>query len=207
MPTLAELRAQTGPKPLPKATRTVTLVEGQHLLARSQELQEKHIDRLMAIERDREASKDDGRQRTRKAGEKLAATDDPQLAEIKAEMRAISDQLAEFQAEIGLEGMTGGEWQRYKDAHPPREDDKSDERLTSDLCNSSDLFGDLGRFVVSWEGEDLSETDWDGWLAERICYADRRDLVTAVVEIHEARLPRSPKSQSGASLTEVSATA
>lgn len=205
MPTLAELRAQSGPKPLPKATRTVTLVEGQHLLARSQQLQEELVDLLMQAQRDGEAAKDDGRDRTRKAGQK-ADEPDPRIEKLKTEMKSVVDQLAEFQSVVELSGFTGGDWQRYKDAHPPREDNKADRDLTGDLCNSSDVFNDLGRFVVSWEGEDVADGDWDGWLAERICYADRRDLVAVVVDMHEARLPRSPKLQNSSSPTESSAT-
>lgn len=205
MPTLAELRAQAGPKPLPKATRTVTLVEGQHLLAKSQQLQEELVDLLMQAERDREAAKDDGRDRTRKAGQK-ADDPDPRIEKRRAEIRSVVDQLEEFQSKVDLTGFEGGDWQRYKDQHPPREDSKADRDLTGDLCNSSDVFNDLGRFVVAWQGDALLDGDWDGWLAERICYADRRDLVKVVVDMHEARLPRAPKSQSSSSPTESSAT-
>jgi hypothetical protein len=205
MPSLAELRAQTGPKPLPKAVRTVTLIEGQHLLARSQQLEEEHLDLLMAAQRDADKAEDDGRDRTRKAGEKPESAN-PRIEELKAKIQGLTVELAEFQAEVGLSGLTGGEWQRYKDDHPPREDNKADLRLTGGLCNASEVFGDLGRFVVSWEGDALTKGDWDGWLAERICYADRRDLVTAVVEMHETRLPRSPKSQSSSSQTVTSGT-
>lgn len=207
MPTLAELRAQTGPKPLPRAKRTVTLVEGQHLLARSQELHEQLIDVLEQIEREKEAAKDDGRDRTRKAGEKPEPEDeDPRVVKIRDETRAVVEQLSGFQSEIDLNGLTGGEWQRYKDAHPPREDNKADHRYASGLCNSTDVFNDLGQFVVAWEGEALADGDWNGWLAERICYADRRDLIAAVVDMHENKLPRAPFGPSSASPTESSAT-
>lgn len=205
MPTLAELRAQTGPKPLPKATCTVTLIEGQHLLAKSQQLEEEHLDLRLQSQRAAEVSAEDGRDRTRKAGE-TKEPDNPRLKAIEVESRAVVDQLAEFQSEIDLQGLEGGEWQRYKDDHPPREDNKADLRLTGGLCNASELFADLARFVRSWEGEALTKGDWDGWLAERICYADRRDLVTAVVEMHETRLPRSPKLLSSSSQTEPSET-
>lgn len=205
MPTLAELRAQTGPKPLPRATATVTLIEGQHLLARSQELQEQLADLLMQIERDREAAQEDGRDRTRKAGQKPDA-EDPRVEELRVEMRAVVAQLSDFQEQVELEGLEGGAWQRYKDNHPPREDNKADRKLAGDLCNSTDVFNDLGQFVKKWKGEALQPDDWNGWLAERICYADRRDLVTEVVDMHESRLPRSLKLPSSASSTESSAT-
>lgn len=205
-PTLAELRAQTGPKPLPKSTRTVTLIEGQHLLAESQRLEEERIDVLVKAERDAERAEDDGRQRTQKAGQKPEPSEPPRVAEIRAEQKAISERLAQFQAEIGLQGFTGGDWQRYKDDHPPREDNEHDRLLTGGLCNATDLFNDLGRFVTTWEGDELADGDWNNWLAERICYADRRDMVRDVVELHERSLPRIPKSPSASSSMETSAT-
>lgn len=206
MPTLAELRAQTGPKPLPKATRTVTLIEGQHLLARQEELKEEHLDLLMQADRDAGQAERDGRKRTQKAGQKPEPSLPPRAEEIKTEIRAVGGKLAEFQSEVGLSGLEGGEWQRYKDAHPPREGSDADQQLADGKCNASALFADLGRFVVSWEGDELADGDWNGWLAERICYADRRDLVTAVVEMHETRLERVPKSPSSSSPTESSET-
>lgn len=200
MPTLAELRAQTGPKPLPKATCTVTMVEGQHLLARSQQLNDELLDVL--LEADREKAKDEGgRERVRKAGERKPP-ENPRIAELRAEMQDVVDQLGQFQGLLDLSGLSGGAWQRYKDDHPPREDSKADTTLARGLCNSSDLFADLGRFVVAWDGEELADGDWDGWLAERLCYADLRDLVTEIVDLHESKLSRAPKSQSSSSSTE-----
>lgn len=204
MATLAELRARTGPVPLPKATRTVTLVEGQHLLDESQRLEEERVDLLIQVERDAEKAADDGRDRTQKAGQKPEPTQPPRLDEIRAEQRALAERIAEFQGVLGLTGISGGEWQRFKDENPAREDNDADQRLAGGTCNTSVLFSALGRFVTSWNDEALGDGDWDAWLAERICYADRRDLVTAVVELHESRLPRIPKVTS--SQTEPAAT-
>lgn len=218
---LAELRAQSqsGPAPLPRSTRTVTRVEGQHLLAQVQQMKDRMVDLLLEIDReheaarqDRERAAEDGRDRTRKAGQKADADDtpdvsqDPRVVALRDEMRTLGEQLAEFQADVDLEGMSGGEWQRYKDEHPARDDSRSDLQYAHGLVNSTDLFNDLGRFVKTWEGETLLPDDWDSWLGEQICYADRRDLVTEIVDIHEARLARAPKSSSGSSPTEVSAT-
>src|SRR3546814_17618114 len=70
-------------------------------------------------------------------------------------------------------GLDGGAWQRWKDLHPPREDNRADLQLTGGLCDSSALFGDLATFVESWNGEKVADGDWDGWLAESITYADQ----------------------------------
>lgn len=207
MPTLAELRAQSGTQALPRDERTVTLVEGQHLLTQSQRLEEERVDLLVQAERDAEKAEEDGRKRTQKAGQKPEPTVPPRVEEIKAELAALLDSLADFQGKVGLRGITGGEWQRFKDDHPMREDNMVDLRVAKGHCDASALFTQLGRFVASWNGEDLADGDWDNWLAEKITYADRRDLVTAVVDMHEANLPRvSPKSLNGSSATEPSAT-
>lgn len=199
-PTLAELRARTGAKPRPKATRRVTLVEGQHLLDESRRLHEELVDLMASM-----AGAVDDPERSgppRKAG----AKSDPRIAEIEDAQKSLLRRLAEHQGEIGLVGLDGGAWQRWKDLHPPREDNRADLRLTGGLCDSSDLFGELGTFVETWNGEKVVEGDWDGWLAESITYADRRDLVTAVVEMHEESVARSPFFTSVSSGTPSSAT-
>lgn len=200
-PTLAELRARTGPKPRPKATRRVTLVEGQHLLDESRHLHEELVDLLAS-----QATSVDDPDRTgppRKAG----AKSDPRIAEIETAQASLLERLAAHQGEIGLTGLDGGAWQRWKDLHPPREDNRADLQLTGGLCDSSALFGDLATFVESWNGEKVADGDWDGWLAEAITYADRRDLVTAVVAMHEESVIRSPFFSSGSSGTQPSETA
>lgn len=201
MPTLAEMRAHTGPQPLPKKTVVVTLVEGQHLLAESEEL----AGELLSIVQATAGTVDQDGERTgppRKQGQKIPARAD----EIRDRQAAIPDELAAFQGELGLTGLPGGEWQRFKDEHPPRENHRQDLQLTGGLCNSAELFAELGKFVTEWNGEVLAPDDWNGWLAERITYADRRDMVTEVVRMHEKGLSRSPKFVSSSGTTKGSAT-
>lgn len=202
MPTLAELRAQAGPQPLPRAHKVVTLIEGQHLLARSKRLDEELLD--LAAQASRTDAEGERTGPPRKAGE--GADLGPRAEEIRTEQTELLNDLANFQGEVGLRGLSGGEWQRFKDDHPPREDNTADVRLAGAMCNSSDLFAALGRFVASWNGDDVAPDDWDKWLAERIIYADRRDLVTEVVKMHEDGLTRSPKLRTSSSTTGTSAT-
>lgn len=205
-PTLAELRARSGPRPLPKGTRTVTLIEGQHLLDESQRLNDELVDLLAEHARTDEDGERVGP--PPKAGQrKLPAVAQDRLDAIRAQSAALLEQLGEWQGEVGLTGVTGGEWQAWKDDHPPREDSRADHTLTGGRCNSSDLFAALGRYVTSWNGDVLAKDDWDSWLAESITYADRRDLVSAVVDLHETGLSRVPKSPSGSSTTASSETA
>lgn len=200
---LAELRAQSGPPPLPRATKVVTLIEGQHLLAETEQLS----DELLMIANQATRTDADG-ERTgppRKAGE--GASLPPRVEEIQARQAEILDELADFQGEVTLKGITGGEWQRFKDENPPREDNPQDLNFTGGACNASAVFAALTRFVSGWNGTDLAPGDWDNWLAERITYADRRDLVAVIVKMHEDGLARSPKFHRSSSTTEPSGSA
>lgn len=197
MPTLAELRAQGGRAARPKSTVAVTLVTGQHLLDQQKRLQDELFDVLAKAPRT-----DDNGETTgppRKASQKDLP---PRAAEIRSEIVALYEQLSEHQGEVTLTGaLADGEWVRWKDEHPPREDNEADARIAGGFCNSSDLYDTLGRFVSAWDGEPVAEGDWDAWLGERITFADKRDLVTAVVEMYEAKVSRAPKSPSSSSTT------
>lgn len=206
MPTLAELRAQNGPTPLPKAEQTVTLVEGQHLLSAAQRLIEEKSDLQIAGRSTDDEGKPTGPRNKAGQGGKEARDRLARLDAITEELAALSEQLGDHQGILGLVGLSGGDWQRFKDANPPREDNLADLRLTGGNCNSTAVFESLGTYVKTWNGEDVVEADWDSWLAERIIYADRRDLVTVVVSMHEQGLGRVPKSSSSSSSMEPSAT-
>lgn len=220
MPTLAELRAQSGPKPLPRTTKVVTLVEGQHLLAEVERLSEELVELAgEEVTLKRRISGDEDGKRTGpplKAGEGASLSRrleeiTARQGEIKERLERFADDLAEVQGELGLCGMTGGDWQRFKDENPPRRVKSSDDaeselnaadaRFTGGLCDSSALFSALGRFVETWDGEPVSKADWNDWLADQIAYADRRDLVTEVVQMHERGLSRSPKFRSASATT------
>jgi hypothetical protein len=216
MPTLAELRAQSGPKPLPRTTKVVTLVEGQHLLAEVQRLTEEYGD--LAVEQTtlkKRVNGDEDGNRTGpplKSGEGAKVT--KRLGEIEARQAAIkerlehfADDLANVQGEVGLRGMSGGDWQRFKDDNPPRKDNDADLRFAAGTCDSSALFEALGRFVETWNGEPVSKSDWNEWLGDLIAYADRRDMVTEVVDMHERGLGRSPKFRSASATTSPSESA
>jgi hypothetical protein len=216
MPTLAELRAQSGPKPLPRTTKVVTLVEGQHLLAEVERLSEEHGDLAMeAANLKRRINGDEDGKRTGpplKSGEGAKLTGrldeiEARQAEIKERLEHFADDLAEVQGEVGLRGMTGGDWQRFKDENPPREDNAADVRFAAGVCDSSALFAALGKFVETWNGETVSKSDWNEWLGELIAYADRRDMVSEVVGMHERGLGRSPKFRSASATTSPSESA
>lgn len=206
MASLAELRAQSGPAPLPKAEKTVTLIEGQHLLADAERLNEERSDLRVAASREDEEGNPTGPPAKAGQGGKEARERSARIKVIDDQLKDIVGNLAEFQSVVGLVGVSGGDWQRFKDANPPREDNPADIRLARGLCNATALFEQLGRYVKTWDGEEVAPDDWDKWLAERITYADRRDLVGEVVMMHEQGLARAPKSPAVSSQTETSAT-
>lgn len=202
MASLAELRAAaSGPVPRPKATATVTLVEGQHLLDAFARLHQRMIDVLANAEQSEEA--EESKARSRKW---VDDAPDSEVEAIKAEQKAILPRLAEFQAEVELVGFEGGEWWRFCEANPPRKDSDIDQRLTGGRCNADAVFQALGRFVATWNGDELQPGDWDSWLAERICVSDRRDMVAEVVDMHEVTVNRVPFSSSVSSGTPTSET-
>lgn len=201
MATLAELRARKQKqKSRPTRVRRVTL--DIDLLADVQRLEEEKRDLL--TEASRRHDDDEGNRNPDGSVKKMgqggeAAT---RLGEIEAELRALYDRLRESEGEILLRGIAGGEWQRWKDDHPPREGNVTDAEVAFGLCNATDVLDDLGRYVASWNGEDLEPGDWDGWLRDSIAPGDLRDLVSDVVSMHEVSGVRAPKSSTASSETE-----
>lgn len=192
MATLAELRAGKATKSLPTRVRRITL--NLDLLAGIQRLEEEKAD--LTVQMNRKSSEDrDGTDAVRKMAEGAP----PRLEEIREELGALYESLRDSEGEILLRGITGGEWQRWKDEHPPREDSVTDKDVAWGLCNATDLLDDLARFVVSWEGEEFAPDDWDGWFRDKVSAGDLRDLVTDVVAMHEMSGVRAPKSSPGSS--------
>lgn len=189
MASLADLRAESGPEPRPVATVPVTLVRGQHLLEEAKRLEERLVDAKARAEAEAEQAE------SKAAAQKWADDALPdEVEEIKAEYAELRQRMASLQGDLGLVGISGGDWQRFKEDNPPRKDNALDQRLTSGWCNADALFANLGLFVATWDGEPVQPGAWDDWLAEKICYADRRDLVPAIVDMYETRFDRVPKS-------------
>lgn len=198
MPTLAELRARKS-KALPTHSQVITL--DQDLIADVQRLESERNDLLADASRVGEDGERNGPPRKAGEGSRIPA----RLEAIDVELGALYDRIRESEGELILRGISGGEWQLWKDEHPPREGNVTDQRIGWGLLNASDLLADLGRFAVSWDGDALAEGDWP-MLADQMPPGDLRELVNAVVAMHERSGVRIPKSLSGSSTTEDSAT-
>lgn len=188
--TLAELRAQKDAAPsLP--TRVVPLCLDQALIAAVQRLEAEKRDLNVAAFRGDDEQ--DGPPR------RMSETLPPRVAEIDTELAALYDQMRESEGELLLRAIPGGKWQRWKDAHPARKDNASDNEITYGLCNASDLLDGLSQFVVEWDGETFGPGEWDDWFMEKVAPADLRDICTQVVSLHEARIsvPKLSSTSSG----------
>lgn len=192
--TLAELRARKH-KSLPTHVQRLTL--DQDLLADVQRLEAERNDLLVEAQRAKPVDDESDGPPRKMAGKSLP----PRVEEINAELAGLYDRLRDSEGELLLRGISGGEWQQWKDEHPPREGNVSDQEVAYGLCNATDLLNDLGRYVVSWEGEELAADDWRGWFAVQVAPGDLRDLVNAVVMMHERSGVRAPKSLNGSSGT------
>lgn len=197
MKTLAELRAD--PKPTrPTFTKRLTL--DTELIANIERLQTEKQDLL----HEAAAHKSDDPEKSakpRKAGEGIGR----RLAEIDQELVAFFAKMRESEGELLVRGMTGGEWQLWKDEHPPREGNVTDEDVAGKLCNASALLPELHKYAAEWNGEPLAEGDWTGWMANKIAPGDLRDLVATFIWTHEKSGVRIPKSLTESSPTETSA--
>lgn len=175
---LADLKAK--PKQLP--TRSVRICLDQEAVADVQRLDNEKKDLLLEVRRQSDEDED---RPPRRVGEGAVP---PRVAEIDTELEALFDRMRESEGNLILAARDGGEWLRFKDDHPPREGNKSDEELTYGLCDSSALLADLGKYVKSWEGENLAEGDWDGWFRAQVAPADLSELVRAVMQLQESRV-------------------
>lgn len=189
MPSLSELLAMPGDD-RPETTTTVTLIKGQHLINEERRLVDEHNDILAKAEQ-RARDAEEGNAGPRKSAEGGGSAE--RLEELKGQIAAIQSRLAELQGDVGLVGFDAGEWQRYKDDHPPRKDSRDDQLVGGGWVNATDLLNDLGLFVRTWDGEPLAEGNWDMSLAKKVTPADLAQLVRDVVAMHQSRLPRAPK--------------
>lgn len=222
MPSLEQMRAQkTAPIPVPKGSEIVTLTEGQHLHDEAERLSRKRDDLIAdAARRSLSEEQAESKARSRKSAEKVVDDLEPALDEINRDALSVTERLREFQAEVGLEGMTPGEWEQYKLAHPPRITgnyrterdngdvivgapiyDRLDVQVGAAVVDVSAVLEDLGRFVKTWDGEKVADGEWDDLLGPRVIPSSHAALASKVVLMHQGEVDRVPKSLSDSSGT------
>lgn len=203
---LAELR-QSSRTSLPE--RTYELCLAQALVAEVQSLR----DELDALEISISRKDDEGEPRSDR---KLSEGPPPRIAEIKARLAALYDEMREHTGTVLLRGATAGEWRRWCDDNPVREDGRDargrpiplaiDESVAYGYCDASALMSRLGDFVVAWNGQPLGTGDWQ-WLEEKAPPGDIKEMARWVVQMHESvGVKALPKESRPSSSTEESAT-
>ena len=185
---LAELRAMTAPK-LPTASVEVCL--NLELLAHEQRLLAER--NALATEAAKASSDDDREGPPRKAGQPAMP---PRVAEIDGELEVIYEQMREFAGEVVVRGIDGARWQEFKDANPPREGNVSDETVGYGYVNVTALKADLGRYLVSWNGEEF--TGDREWFLRLVHSAEQDKIAKQVVVMHEVAVsvPKAPSTSS-----------
>lgn len=177
---LAELRASAHTS-LPERAYALCLAQG--LVAEAQSLQ---------LERDYLAvpAGDDGEQQG--SPKRNGEGPNPRLAEIDARLEELWAEMREHTGELRLRAIPAGEWRRWVDTHPAREDNKVDESAAYGFCDADALLADLAKYVQSWNGDPLAEGDWE-FIANRAAAGDLKELCRVVVQMHEVQGAQAPK--------------
>lgn len=168
---LADLRAGNAPVALPE--RSYPLCLRRDLLAKADKLTRE----LQAL-----PVGDDEGAPPKRVGEGAP----PKVQEIRARLGALYDEMEEATGELGLRAVSDGEWRRWVNEHGPRDGDQRDELVAYGLCNADDLANDLGKWVVSWDGEPFAADDWSRVFAPKVAGGDLKNLVAIAVQLQEA---------------------
>lgn len=107
-------------------------------------------------------------------------------AEIEARLADLEQQIDDATGSLRLRALTNGEWATWVNEHPARDGDERDEQLAFGICNTDDLANDLGKWALSWNGEELAPGDWDRHLFPNAAGGDLKALVNLVVMMQEA---------------------
>jgi hypothetical protein len=110
----------------------------------------------------------------------------PQEKAVAERLAALADEMDDATGDLRLRAIPDGEWRRWVNDHPPREKDERDEQIGYGICNTDDLANDLGKWALSWNGDDLADGDWDRIFATNTAGGDLKALVSLVVLMQEA---------------------
>lgn len=179
---LADLRAN---RPNRVAESSTTVCLAPDLIARMQELGEELGNLTVAPAADEES---DGPPR-RLSGPR----EDPRAAEIRKEMAALLEEIADNEGQFRLRAVkTDGEWRLWCNANPARQEGdpgyERDLRVAAGHCNADALIDDLGTYVAAWNGDPLEGSDWDDVFKASVGLPDKAQMASNVVSMYEVRL-------------------
>ena len=183
---LADLRAdKAARKPQSLPERAIPLCLAPHLVAEVMSLS-MQLDAMPA------PTLDDNGERKGPPARIGLRPEDAGAREIRDRIRVLLDEMAEYDGVLRVRAIDDGEWRRWVDEHPPRPEGQPghdrDVEVAGGYCNADDLIDSLATYAHSWNGEELADGDWEELLAGNISGADKKDVATAVVTMHESRL-------------------
>lgn len=178
-----------------RGTDALELCLAQHLVARVKALQFERAALVVEIERTEDGEKPS----SLKLGQ---GANPPRVEEIDAELGSLYDEMREHTGVLTLEAEPSGEWIRWRDAHPARQNGEDaqgrplinpiDQTVTWGWCDSSALLSRLGDFAAEWNGEPLKPGEWD-WIVDNAVPGDLKEACQRVVALHENVGERAPK--------------
>jgi hypothetical protein len=110
----------------------------------------------------------------------------PREKKIRDRLSILADEMEDATGDLRLRAIPDGEWRRWCNEHPARDDDQRDEQIGYGFCNTDDLANDLGMWAASWNGDDLAPDDWPTLFATNAAGGDLKALVSIVVMMQEA---------------------
>lgn len=119
----------------------------------------------------------------------------PRIAELNAKREEIRTQMRDHTVTLRIRAMEEGAWRAWRQANPPRPDDKADARANFNIDALLDLIAsDPRRFVVDINGEAYTDDQW-AFLWGAAAEGDKWALAATVRLIHQGSV-EVPKSLS-----------
>lgn len=134
------------------------------------------------------ATRTTGSEGEAKPPKRVASPEAARIAELRARMTELDEEMAEHTGEVMLEGIDDGEWDRWTDEHPAHEPGTKgyprDMRVTGGICDAEALIADLPRYIVEWNGEPVDEEERK-FLFGAIAGGDKKEMAQLVIVMHE----------------------
>lgn len=187
--TIAQMRAKGSPK---RAETRKELCLAPHLISEVQRIQNEWQQIAAGLPSKSDDEEKDGP--PRRLGQ---ASTDPRLKPLEERLAELHAEMREESGVLILRAIDGGEWLRWRSAHPARKDNRVDEEIGYGLINAEALANDLFQFVGSFNDEPVDVDDW-AYVLGAAAPGDISDIVKVVIQMHEVSIaiPKSPSASS-----------
>lgn len=193
---LSDLRAEKRDN---RETRPFTACLARDLLAEVQQLTDELDQVTVHIEAPSQDDDEKGRQsEPRRMGQGESAESKAaraRAAEIRDRLADVLDEMAEYEGELIVRAnRTEGEWRQWTNEHPARDEDDPghfrDLEVAFGYCNADDLIDDLATYAHTWNGEPLTNGDWE---VLGVAPPDKKKVAQLVVDMYESVKVSVPK--------------